>query len=56
MIMVDAMWTKVERDIFDVSLAEGDTVATAGRRCGRSLAAARRQFERICAFYGWQAT
>jgi len=48
-------WPKIERDIFDDALAEGDSVEAAARRAGRTAAEGRRYFEALCEKLGPQA-
>lgn len=48
----DAPWTSVERTIFADALADGDSVAKAARRAGRSKDEGDRQLERMKASLG----
>lgn len=48
-------WSSTERAIFADALAEGDTIAKAAKRAGRSAKDGEREFERIRAKLGEQA-
>lgn len=43
----DVPWTKTERAIFADALADGNSIATAARRAGRSKDEGERQFARM---------
>lgn len=51
----DLPWTSTERAIFADALADGDSIAAAARRAGRSKDEGERQFARMEAAFGWQA-
>lgn len=45
-------WSRVERQIFDDALAEGNDIETSARRAGRSALDGYRHFHAICAGLG----
>lgn len=51
----DIAWTKTECAIFADAIADGDSIATAARRAGRSKEEGERQFARMEAALGEQA-